>query len=60
MAPQESESKKESGRLNLLFDISELADLVAGSADVESFLHKPTGRVANLFKANVCTINLYN
>ncbi len=60
MAPQESESKKESGRLNLLFDISELADLVAGSADVESFLHKAAGLVANHFKAHVCSIYLYN
>jgi len=52
--------KKESDHLNLLFDISELADLVTGSSDLESFLQLSVDLVAQHFSAPVCSIYLYN
>ncbi|WP_022663674.1 phosphoenolpyruvate--protein phosphotransferase [Desulfospira joergensenii] len=52
--------KRESGRLDLLFNISELTDLVAGSPDIQGFLQKAADLVAGHFKAHVCSIYLYN
>jgi len=52
--------KKASDYLNLLFDIGELADLVTGSSDLESFLELVVDRVARHFNAPVCSIYLYN
>jgi phosphotransferase system enzyme I (PtsP) len=52
--------KKNSDYLNLLFNISELADLVTGSSDLEGFLQRSVDLVANHFKAPVCSIYLYN
>ncbi len=52
--------KKASDYLNLLFDIGELADLVTGSSDLESFLELVVDLVARHFKAPVCSIYLYN
>ncbi len=52
--------KKKSDYLNLLFNISELADLVTGSSDLEEFLQRAVDLVARHFKAPVCSIYLYN
>ena len=52
--------KKASDYLNLLFDIGELADLVTGSSDLESFLELAVDLVARHFNAPVCSIYLYN
>lgn len=52
--------KKASEYLELLFDIGELADLVTGSSDLESFLELVVDRVALHFNAPVCSIYLYN
>jgi phosphotransferase system enzyme I (PtsP) len=52
--------QKDTDYLNLLFDISELADLVTGSSDLESFLELAVDLVARHFKAPVCSIYLYN
>ncbi|MFA5903217.1 MAG: phosphoenolpyruvate--protein phosphotransferase [Desulfobacula sp.] len=52
--------KKASDYLDLLFDIGELADLVTGSSDLESFLELVVDRVARHFNAPVCSIYLYN
>jgi len=52
--------KKASDYLNLLFDIGELADLVTGSSDLESFLELVVDLVARHFNAPVCSIYLYN
>lgn len=46
--------------LKLLFNISELADLVTGSSDLETFLQKSVNLVAKHFNAPVCSIYLYN
>jgi len=51
---------KDSDHLNLLFDISELADLVSGSSDLESFLELAVDLVARHFNAPVCSIYLFN
>lgn len=51
---------KESDYLNLLFNISELADLVTGSSDLETFLELSVDLVARHFNAPVCSIYLYN
>ncbi len=51
---------KDSDYLNLLFDMSELADLVTGSPDLESFLDLAVDLVARHFNAPVCSIYLYN
>ena len=45
--------------LNLLIDISDLADLVTGSSDLESFLDLSVDLVARHFNAPVCSIYLY-
>jgi len=52
--------KKNSDYLNLLFNISELADLVTGSSDLEGFLQRSVDLVARHFKAPACSIYLYN
>lgn len=52
--------KKESDHLNLLFDISELAELVTESSDLESFLQLSVDLVAQHFNAPVCSIYLYS
>lgn len=52
--------KKKSDHLNLLFNISELADLVTGSSDLENFLALSVDLVARHFNAPVCSIYLYN
>lgn len=52
--------KKKSDYLKLLFNISELADLVTGSSDLETFLQQSVDLVARHFKAPVCSIYLYN
>jgi phosphotransferase system enzyme I (PtsP) len=52
--------KKESNHLNLLFNISELADLVTGNSDLETFLQLSVDLVARHFRAPVCSIYLYN
>ncbi len=46
--------------LALLFDISELADLVTGSSDLEGFLNRSVELVSRHFNAPVCSIYLYN
>ncbi len=51
--------KKDTDHLNLLFDISELADLVTDSSDLLSFLQLAVDLVANHFAAPVCSIYLY-
>jgi len=51
---------KETDHLDLLFDISELADLVTSSSDLESFLKLSVDLVARHFNAPVCSIYLYN
>ena len=52
--------RKEADQLDLLVDISELADLVTGSADLESFLQLAVDLVAGHFNAPVCSIYLYH
>ncbi|WP_300457160.1 phosphoenolpyruvate--protein phosphotransferase [Desulfobacula sp.] len=52
--------EKDSSYLNLLFHISELADLVTGSSDLEDFLQLSVDLVAQHFNAPVCSIYLYN
>ncbi len=46
--------------LKLLFNISELADLVTGSSDLEEFLQRSVDLVARHFNVPVCSIYLYN
>ena len=52
--------KKSSDYLNLLFNISELSELITGSSDLEGFLQRSVNLVARHFKAPVCSIYLYN
>lgn len=52
--------QKTKNYLNLLFNISELAELVTGSSDLEGFLQHSVDLVASHFKAPVCSIYLYN
>ena len=52
--------KKNSDHFDLLFNISELAELVSASSDLESFLDSSVNLVARHFQAPVCSIYLYN
>ena len=52
--------QKDSDYLKLLFSISELADLVTGSSDLEGFLQRSVDLVALHFSAPVCSIYLYD
>ncbi|ACN17552.1 Pdp [Desulforapulum autotrophicum HRM2] len=51
---------KDAAHLDLLFNISELANLVTASSDLESFLTHSVDLVARHFSAPVCSIYLYN
>ena len=53
-------NNKDATHLDLLFNISELADLVTASSDLESFLTHSVDLVARHFRAQVCSIYLYN
>ncbi len=53
-------NNKDATHLDLLFNISELADLVTASSDLESFLTHSVDLVARHFSAPVCSIYLYN
>lgn len=57
---REDMQKKDADHLNLLFNISELADLVTGDSDLEGFLSRSVELVAGHFRAPVCSIYLYN
>ncbi|MFH2093789.1 MAG: phosphoenolpyruvate--protein phosphotransferase [Pseudomonadota bacterium] len=52
--------KKSSEYLSLLFNISELSELVTGGSDLEGFLQRSVDLVAQHFNAPVCSIYLYN
>ncbi len=52
-------SKKDRNHLDLLFDIGELADLLTGCSDMESFLQQTVELVAGHLYAHVCSIYLY-
>ncbi|MFO7560200.1 MAG: phosphoenolpyruvate--protein phosphotransferase [Desulfobacterales bacterium] len=47
------------GHLNLLYNIGELSNLIAGSGNIESFLQKTVSLVSKHLKAHVCSIYLY-
>ena len=51
---------KKNKHLNLLFDISNLANLLTGSTDMESFLQRVVEMVAERLSADVCSIYLYD
>ena len=51
---------KLAGHFKLLFDISELVELVTGSSDLESFFQRSVDLVAGHFSAPVCSIYLFN
>ncbi|MBA4366836.1 MAG: hypothetical protein C0403_04280 [Desulfobacterium sp.] len=51
---------KKDDHLNLLCDVSNLANLLTGSADMEGFLQKVVEMVALHLDADVCTIYLYD
>ncbi|MBN2712344.1 MAG: phosphoenolpyruvate--protein phosphotransferase [Planctomycetes bacterium] len=50
----------EGRHLNFLCDIGELGALLAGSADIESFLHKVVEMISRHLESNVCSIYLYD
>ncbi len=54
------QKKKDADHFELLFNISELADLVTGSSDLEGFLTRSVELVSGHFRAPVCSIYLYN
>ncbi|THB79192.1 MAG: phosphoenolpyruvate--protein phosphotransferase [Desulfobacteraceae bacterium] len=53
-------NENDSSYLELLFDISELADLVTGTPNIDVFLGHAVELVARHFNAPVCSIYLYN
>ncbi|MEZ4524867.1 MAG: phosphoenolpyruvate--protein phosphotransferase [Desulfobacterales bacterium] len=52
-------SKKQRDHFSLLCDMGELADLLAGTANIESFLQEAVKLVARHLRAHVCSIYLY-
>ena len=55
---QNMKNRKDHHHLNLLCDVSDLAALIAGSENIESFLQRTVEMVARHIKATVCSIYL--
>ena len=53
-------NRKDHHHLNLLCDIGELAALLAGSENIETFLQRTVEMVARHMNANVCSIYLHD
>ena len=51
--------KKERDHLNLVCDLSDLATLVTGSQDIESFLQQTVNLMSRHLEASVCSIYFY-
>ncbi len=55
-----SKNSPQNAHLGLLADVSEVVALLAGSTDLEGFLHRTVAMVSTHLAADVCSIYLYN
>ena len=54
------EQAENTGHFDLLFDVGEMASLLAGSRDISSFLSRTVERIAQTLTTDVCSIYLFN